>query len=156
MVLKKIDNRIRVVIENGVQEKHRSMFFVVGDKARDQVCTMCTNFCGSSYSSFLILLFFICFFVFVLFFMFPCQTYLRSVLNSFLPFFKISNFGSPLEPKLCYCNAKLWLYKLSKLKKKVYFLYLCLLFVRLLSSIICFRRRKWKRDHQYYGVTRKN
>ena len=37
MVLKKIDNRIRVVIENGVQEKHRSMFFVVGDKARDQV-----------------------------------------------------------------------------------------------------------------------
>ena len=37
MVLKKIDNRIRVVIENGVQEKHRSMFFLVGDKARDQV-----------------------------------------------------------------------------------------------------------------------
>ncbi|XP_066922128.1 RNA cytidine acetyltransferase-like [Clytia hemisphaerica] len=37
MVLKKIDNRIRVVIENGVQQKHRTLFFVVGDKARDQV-----------------------------------------------------------------------------------------------------------------------
>lgn len=37
MVLKKIDNRIRVVIENGVQQKHRSLFFVVGDKSKDQV-----------------------------------------------------------------------------------------------------------------------
>ena len=37
MVLKKIDNRIRVLIENGVQQKHRSIFFVVGEKARDQV-----------------------------------------------------------------------------------------------------------------------
>ena len=37
MVLKKIDNRIRVVIENGVQQKHRTLFFVIGDKARDQV-----------------------------------------------------------------------------------------------------------------------
>jgi len=37
MVLKKIDNRIRVAIENGVQEKHRTFFVVVGDKAKDQV-----------------------------------------------------------------------------------------------------------------------
>lgn len=37
MVKKKIDNRIRVMIENGVKMKHRTMFVVVGDKARDQV-----------------------------------------------------------------------------------------------------------------------
>ncbi|KAG5672313.1 hypothetical protein PVAND_002447 [Polypedilum vanderplanki] len=37
MVKKKIDNRIRVMIENGVKLKHRTMFVVVGDKARDQV-----------------------------------------------------------------------------------------------------------------------
>ena len=34
---KKIDNRIRVLIENGVIAQHRSMFVVVGDRARDQV-----------------------------------------------------------------------------------------------------------------------
>ncbi|KAJ8299182.1 hypothetical protein KUTeg_023242 [Tegillarca granosa] len=38
MVRKKIDNRIRVLIENGVAEKHRSMFVVIGDHGRDQVC----------------------------------------------------------------------------------------------------------------------
>lgn len=37
MVKKKIDNRIRVMIENGVKMKHRTMFVVVGDKGRDQV-----------------------------------------------------------------------------------------------------------------------
>jgi len=37
MVRKKIDNRIRVLIENCVQKGHRSLFCVVGDKARDQV-----------------------------------------------------------------------------------------------------------------------
>jgi len=37
MVLKKVDNRIRVLIENGVQKKHRSFFVVVGDKGKDQV-----------------------------------------------------------------------------------------------------------------------
>ena len=37
MVLKKVDNRIRVLIENGVQKKHRSLFVVVGDKGKDQV-----------------------------------------------------------------------------------------------------------------------
>ncbi|XP_015178037.1 PREDICTED: N-acetyltransferase 10 [Polistes dominula] len=37
MVRKKIDNRIRVLIENGVVTGHRTMFIVVGKKARDQV-----------------------------------------------------------------------------------------------------------------------
>ncbi|XP_012219686.1 RNA cytidine acetyltransferase [Linepithema humile] len=37
MVRKKIDNRIRVLIENGVTLGHRTMFIVVGEKARDQV-----------------------------------------------------------------------------------------------------------------------
>lgn len=37
MVRKKIDNRIRILIENGVALGHRTMFIVVGDKGRDQV-----------------------------------------------------------------------------------------------------------------------
>lgn len=37
MVRKKIDNRIRVLIENGVTLGHRTLFVVVGDKGRDQV-----------------------------------------------------------------------------------------------------------------------
>jgi N-acetyltransferase 10 len=37
MVRKKIDNRLRILIENGVAEKHRGMFVVVGDHGRDQV-----------------------------------------------------------------------------------------------------------------------
>ncbi|XP_033752198.1 RNA cytidine acetyltransferase-like isoform X1 [Pecten maximus] len=37
MVRKKIDNRLRILIENGVAEKHRSMFVVVGDHGRDQI-----------------------------------------------------------------------------------------------------------------------
>ena len=37
MVRKKIDNRVRVLIENGVTQGRRSMFVVVGDKAKDQV-----------------------------------------------------------------------------------------------------------------------
>lgn len=41
MVKKKIDNRIRVMIENGVKMKHRTMFVVVGDKGRDQVKNLC-------------------------------------------------------------------------------------------------------------------
>ncbi|RWS24897.1 N-acetyltransferase-like protein, partial [Leptotrombidium deliense] len=35
--LKKIDNRLRVVIENGVILGHRSIFVIVGEKAKDQV-----------------------------------------------------------------------------------------------------------------------
>lgn len=37
MVRKKLDNRIRVLLENCVITGHRSMFVVVGDKGRDQV-----------------------------------------------------------------------------------------------------------------------
>ncbi|CAG9859781.1 unnamed protein product [Phyllotreta striolata] len=37
MVRKKIDNRIRVLIENGVKVGHRTLFVIVGDKGRDQV-----------------------------------------------------------------------------------------------------------------------
>ena len=34
---KKIDNRIRTLIENCVKTKTRSFFVVVGDKSKDQV-----------------------------------------------------------------------------------------------------------------------
>ncbi|KAK7152251.1 hypothetical protein R3I94_008545 [Phoxinus phoxinus] len=34
---KKVDNRIRVQIENGVAQHHRSMFVIVGDRGKDQV-----------------------------------------------------------------------------------------------------------------------
>ncbi|ODN05444.1 N-acetyltransferase 10, partial [Orchesella cincta] len=37
MVRKKIDNRIRVLIENGVKLGHRTLYCIVGDKGRDQV-----------------------------------------------------------------------------------------------------------------------
>ncbi|XP_073977279.1 RNA cytidine acetyltransferase l(1)G0020 isoform X2 [Rhodnius prolixus] len=37
MTRTKIDNRIRLLIENGIKTSHRSMFVVVGDKGRDQV-----------------------------------------------------------------------------------------------------------------------
>lgn len=37
MSRKKLDNRIRILIENSVALRHRSMFIVVGDKAKDQV-----------------------------------------------------------------------------------------------------------------------
>ncbi|XP_075402029.1 RNA cytidine acetyltransferase [Tenrec ecaudatus] len=34
---KKVDNRIRVLIENGIAQRQRSLFVVVGDRAKDQV-----------------------------------------------------------------------------------------------------------------------
>ncbi|XP_066958159.1 RNA cytidine acetyltransferase isoform X2 [Macrobrachium rosenbergii] len=34
---RKIDNRVRILIENGALKGHRSLFVVVGDRARDQV-----------------------------------------------------------------------------------------------------------------------
>lgn len=37
MPRKKVDNRIRILVENGVALRYRSMFVVVGDRARDQV-----------------------------------------------------------------------------------------------------------------------
>ena len=33
----KVDNRIRVMVENGVALRQRTMFVIVGDKGRDQV-----------------------------------------------------------------------------------------------------------------------
>lgn len=42
MPLKKVDNRIRTLVENGVSLGHRSLFVVVGDHGRDQVRTVCT------------------------------------------------------------------------------------------------------------------
>nr|XP_020638486.1 RNA cytidine acetyltransferase [Pogona vitticeps] len=37
MQRKKVDNRIRVLIENGVAERHRTLFVIVGDRGKDQV-----------------------------------------------------------------------------------------------------------------------
>ena len=37
MVKKKIDSRVRTLVENGVGLRHRSFFVLVGDKGRDQV-----------------------------------------------------------------------------------------------------------------------
>lgn len=37
MVRKKIDNRLRILVENGVAKKHRSLVVVVGDHGKDQV-----------------------------------------------------------------------------------------------------------------------
>lgn len=40
MVKKKIDDRIRTLIENGVQTRHRSLFVVVGDHGANQVANL--------------------------------------------------------------------------------------------------------------------
>lgn len=37
MQRRKVDNRIRVLIENGVAERQRALFVVVGDRGKDQV-----------------------------------------------------------------------------------------------------------------------
>ncbi|PIA47868.1 hypothetical protein AQUCO_01400455v1 [Aquilegia coerulea] len=37
---KKVDERIRTLIENGVKNRHRSMFIIVGDKSRDQIVNL--------------------------------------------------------------------------------------------------------------------
>lgn len=37
---KKVDERIRTLIENGVKLRHRSMFVIVGDKYRDQIVNL--------------------------------------------------------------------------------------------------------------------
>ncbi|KAJ4768261.1 RNA cytidine acetyltransferase [Rhynchospora pubera] len=37
---KKVDERIRTLIENGVKLRHRSMFFIVGDRSRDQIANL--------------------------------------------------------------------------------------------------------------------
>lgn len=37
MVKKKVDGRVRGLIEHGVRENHRSLFVLVGDHGKDQV-----------------------------------------------------------------------------------------------------------------------
>eukprot|EP01094_Clydonella_sp_ATCC50884_P023743 TRINITY_DN576_c0_g1_i2.p1 TRINITY_DN576_c0_g1~~TRINITY_DN576_c0_g1_i2.p1 ORF type:complete len:1048 (+),score=416.78 TRINITY_DN576_c0_g1_i2:107-3250(+) len=37
---KKVDSRIRHLVENGVKRRHRSMFVIVGDRGRDQVVNL--------------------------------------------------------------------------------------------------------------------
>ncbi|KAK9165712.1 hypothetical protein Scep_000903 [Stephania cephalantha] len=39
-MLKKVDERIRTLIENGVKARHRSIFVIVGDKSRDQIVNL--------------------------------------------------------------------------------------------------------------------
>ncbi|KAJ8768500.1 hypothetical protein K2173_022593 [Erythroxylum novogranatense] len=39
-MLKKVDERIRTLIENGVKLRHRSMIVIVGDKSRDQIVNL--------------------------------------------------------------------------------------------------------------------
>ena len=35
---KKVDSRVRTLIENGVKSQHRSLFVIVGDHGKDQAC----------------------------------------------------------------------------------------------------------------------
>ncbi len=37
---KKVDSRIRTLVENGVKLRQRSLFVIVGDKGRDQVVNL--------------------------------------------------------------------------------------------------------------------
>nr|XP_043632859.1 RNA cytidine acetyltransferase 2-like [Erigeron canadensis] len=37
---KKVDERIRTLIENGVKTRHRSIFVIIGDKSRDQIVNL--------------------------------------------------------------------------------------------------------------------
>jgi N-acetyltransferase 10 len=37
---KKIDDKIKILMENGISTNERSMFIVVGDRGRDQVSKM--------------------------------------------------------------------------------------------------------------------
>jgi len=40
MPRKKVDNRVRVLIENGVKTRTRSFFVLVGDRGKDQVVNL--------------------------------------------------------------------------------------------------------------------
>lgn len=40
VVRKKVDERVKTLIENGVRTKHRSFFIVIGDKSKDQVANL--------------------------------------------------------------------------------------------------------------------
>ena len=37
---KKVDSRVRTLIENGVKSQHRSLFVIVGDHGKDQVVNL--------------------------------------------------------------------------------------------------------------------
>jgi N-acetyltransferase 10 len=37
---KKVDNRIRILIENAVTSRHRAFFVIVGDRGRDQIVNL--------------------------------------------------------------------------------------------------------------------
>ncbi|RZC44042.1 hypothetical protein C5167_036993 [Papaver somniferum] len=37
---KKVDDRIKTLIENGVKTRHRSIFVIVGDKSREQIVNL--------------------------------------------------------------------------------------------------------------------
>jgi hypothetical protein len=37
MPKKKVDSRVRTLIENGIKQRHRTMFVLVGDRGREQV-----------------------------------------------------------------------------------------------------------------------
>ncbi|KAL6502634.1 hypothetical protein OROHE_024287 [Orobanche hederae] len=39
-MIKKVDERIRTLIENGVKAHHRTMFVIIGDKSRDQIVNL--------------------------------------------------------------------------------------------------------------------
>lgn len=43
MVKKALDPRIPTIIKNNVQNRQRSMFVIVGDKGKDQVCDLQHN-----------------------------------------------------------------------------------------------------------------
>ena len=40
MVQKKVDSRIRTLIENGVKTNHRSFILMIGDRGRDQIANL--------------------------------------------------------------------------------------------------------------------
>ena len=40
MIRKKVDERVRTLIENGVHARHRSFFVIVGDRGKDQVANL--------------------------------------------------------------------------------------------------------------------
>lgn len=40
MVKKKIDDRIKTLIENGVRCNHRSFFILIGDRGREQIVNL--------------------------------------------------------------------------------------------------------------------
>lgn len=37
---KKVDNRIRILVENAVVQRHRAFFVMVGDRGKDQVVNL--------------------------------------------------------------------------------------------------------------------